>query len=296
MIINNIQCGVIGTNGYLGQQLVSYICKNKIPIRLIPYDRGKYNFVNENNISQIYDVLLNLGTPNEIIARQGGFIAEKAIAEWSKHIRIAIQLSKPRQILNVSTFHIFGNLLMHTDENTPTLGGNPYGDLHLKCLEIINAIAAEFGVEIITVIPTNIYGTVNRNLVPRSDLILNLAINKLLLNESVKLNSSGNSFRDFLWIEDVLEAFCKIILNTSSVSSGRFVIASEHTYTVRNALEILFSVLGSGEFNNWCKFGLIQEDVAPFSFSCDKLRLFMKNWQPKSIFNAGLVQKSIFNQ
>ena len=292
----NIDCGIIGSGGYLGQQLFNYISKKKTPIRLIPYNRGNHSFIVESSTIQNFDVLLNFGTPNEIVARQGGSIAKNAITEWSRHIRIAIELSKPTHIVNVSTFHIFGNLMMQTDENSPTLGGNAYGDLHLKCLEVINEIATEFGVAITTVIPTNIYGTVNKDLVPRSDLILNLAINKLLLNESVKLNSSGNSFRDFLWIEDALEALCATIFNTPSSPSGRFVIASEHTYTVRNALEILFSVLGSGEFNNWCKFGLIQEDVAPFSFSCDKLRLFMKNWQPKSIFNAGLVQKSIFNQ
>jgi nucleoside-diphosphate-sugar epimerase len=200
--MSSFVCGVIGAGGYLGQQLAHHINKYRLPIGIIPYSRAHRRFSTDKPELRNYDVLLNLGTPNEVFARQGGITAQKAIDEWSNHLETAIRLSKPLHIVHLSTFHIFGNLESAMGDTSLTVGGNAYGDLHLTCLEVVKKIASESGIALSNVIPSNIYGTISPGLTPRTDLILNLAIEKLRTNEPLLLKSNGSGLRDFLWIED----------------------------------------------------------------------------------------------
>lgn len=293
--MSRLQCGVIGAGGYLGQQLAHHIDKYSLPIELIPYNRKSRKFSIDNAELQQHDVLLNLGTPNEVYARQGGFTAEKAIEEWSNHLEIAVRLSEPLHIVQLSTFHIFGNLENAMDDTSPVLGGNAYGDLHLRCLELVKKTTSKSGIGLSIVIPSNIFGTISTDLTPRTDLILNLAIEQLRTNKPLLLRSNGVGLRDFLWIEDALQAFCAIISKKNVRSDETIVVASENTTSVRNAIEALFSVFGTGTFESWCEFGNTSEKVVPFSFSCKKLRAIMGQWHPKNVLSAAVSQKSIFN-
>jgi nucleoside-diphosphate-sugar epimerase len=293
--MKHIHCGVIGAGGYLGQQLTHHIHKYALPIEVIPYNRKHQKFSTDKSALQNYEVLLNLGTPNEIFARQGGATAQKAIEKWSNHLEVAIRLSKPSHVVHFSTFHIFGNLESAMDDNSPTVGGNAYGDLHLECLEVVKRKTSEFGIPLSIVIPSNIYGSISPNLTARTDLILNLAIEKLRTNEPLVLKSNGSGLRDFLWIEDALLAFCAIISQKPSTQYETIVVASEMTTSVRNAIETLFSVLGRGTFESWCNVGSISEKIVPFSFACKKLKTIMGDWHPKSVFSAASSQKVILN-
>jgi nucleoside-diphosphate-sugar epimerase len=290
-----IRYGVIGAGGYLGRQLIHYMGQHGLPVEIIPYNRARKEFNIAEPGSQHCDVLLNLGTPNEIFARQEGSVPAKAIEEWSGHLETAIQLSQPSHIVHLSTFHIFGTPESEMNDDSPALGGNAYGDLHLTCLAFVKKMATAYGIALSTVIPTNIYGTISRNLVPRTDLILNLAIDKLRTNDPLQLRSDGSGLRDFLWIEDALRAFCAVLLQAPKTTAETIVVASETTISVREALDGLFSVLGKGTFESWCEFGSLEEKVVPFSFSCKKIKAIMGAWQPQSVLSAATLQKNIFN-
>jgi nucleoside-diphosphate-sugar epimerase len=294
--MKKIQCGVIGASGYLGQQLAHYVKANKLEIDIIPYDRLHRRFISEGRDAQTnFDVLLNLGTPNEVFARQGGQIAINAIKEWSEHLDIAIQQAKPIDVVHLSTFHIFGNLESTMNDDSPTIGGNSYGDLHLTCLEIVKELASNYATSLSNIIPSNIYGTVSPSLIPRTDLILNLALERLRNHQFLQLKSDGTGLRDFLWIEDALQAFCAVISRKTTKDYDTVVVASEITMSVQKALEALFSVLGKGTFASWCEFGPLSEKVIPFTFSCNNLKTIMGEWKPQNVLSAAGNQKTIFN-
>ena len=101
--------------------------------------------------------------------------------------------------------------------------------------------------------------------------------------------------RDFLWIEDALQAFCAIISQEHGTANQTIVVASEMTTSVRNAIGELFSILGTGAFESWCEFGTISENVVPFSFSCKNLKALMGKWRPQSVLSAAHIQSAIFN-
>jgi nucleoside-diphosphate-sugar epimerase len=295
--MKKIQCGVIGAGGYLGQQLTHYIIKNEIAIDIIPYNRLFRKFITERKEAQTnFDVLLNFGTPNEVFARQGGETAKSAIKEWSEHLEIAVQKANPKQVVHLSTFHIFGNLESSMNDNSPTIGGNAYGDLHLTCLEIVKKVASKYAICLSNIIPSNIYGTVSPYLIPRTDLILNLALEHLRNQQCLQLKSDGSGLRDFLWIEDALKAFCAIITNKTTKDYNTVVVASETTMSVKMALEALFTILGNGAFKSWCEFGKLSENISPFTFSCNNLKTIIGEWQPLNVLTAASSQKAIFDR
>lgn len=289
-------CGLIGGGGYIGQQLRAFIKHRNIPIDIVRFSREKEYFESyaDNNRIEKIDILLNLGSPNEVIARLGGHVADKAFSSWSNFFLKAIQESSPYRCIHISTFHIFdlrGGLI---DESSPLSCTNAYGALHVKCLEYVQNLCLKEKVALTTIVPTNIYGTISTDLRPRNHLILNFAIDKLLKGEVMQLTSCGNGFRDFLWIEDALSALCSLIMEMHGNSHERFIIASENMYTLRDALHALFQVFGNGEFNSWCKFGSEIDSLQKFTISSNKLRSFIADWNPKTICTAAKIQKQIF--
>lgn len=293
--MKNILCGVIGASGYLGRQLTYYIDQCTLPIEIIHFSRKIQKFISGMHKQRNFDVLLNLGTPNEVVARIGGITAEKAVEEWSNHFEVAIRLAEPLQCIHISTFHIFGTPENALDDTSLIVGGNAYGDLHIRCLEFVKKICSELGIGLSIVVPTNIFGTVVPDLTPRTDLILNLAIERLRARQTLQLRSNGAGLRDFLWIEDAMQAFCAIISQTPVESRETIVVASEMATSVRDALKALFSVFGTGVFESWCELGGICETVTPLSVSCKKLRNLMGQWHSKSVLAAAFCQKAIFN-
>jgi len=293
--MKKIICGVIGARGYLGRQLATYIVQRNLPIQILPFSRETQQFLSEKHEDQRLDVLLNFGTPNEVVARQGGTVAKKTIAEWFDHFLSAVRLTEPARCVHISTYHIFGVPDGVMNEDSSIIGGNAYGDLHITCLDFVKRICSEKDIVLSTIIPTNIFGTVALDLMPRTDLILNLAIERLRERQTLSLRSDGSGVRDFLWIEDALEALCQLILQMPCESQETIVVASESTVAVREALETLFSVLGKGTFGEWCKWGAASDQVKPFFASSQKLRDLIGGWHPKSILEAARSQQIVFN-
>lgn len=295
--MRKVTCGIIGGGGYLGRQLAAFIGMRKIPIEVIAFSREERRFATPANNGRIekIDVLLNLGSPNEVVARQGGRLAEDALISWAECFLMAVRQTSPARCVHVSTFHIFGSPRGLVSECLPLSAGNVYGDIHLKCLRYVEEVCLKEGVALITIIPTNIYGTVSVELSPRSDLIINLALEKLLKREVLKLNSDGNGLRDFLWIEDVLDALCRFILHSHGQSNEMFIVASEKTLSVRDALNSLYQKFGEGRLDECYKWGVKTDPVVPFTVSSGKLRDLTGDWRPKMLAEATQIQKVIFN-
>jgi nucleoside-diphosphate-sugar epimerase len=267
----------------------------QIPIEVIAFSREKRRFATpaSNGQSKKIDILLNLGSPNEVVSRQGGRLAEDALISWGECFLMAVQQSLPARCVHVSTFHIFGSPQGLVNECLPLSAGNTYGDIHLKCLRYVEEVCLKEGVALTTVIPTNIYGTVSVELPPRNDLIINSALERLLKREVFKLNSDGNGLRDFLWIEDVLDALCRFILRLHGQSNEMYIVASEKTLSVRDALNYLSQEFGECILNECYMWGLKTDLVVPFTVSSGKLRDLTGDWRPKMFSEAAKLQKII---
>lgn len=79
--MEKVTCGIIEGGGYLGRQLAAFIEMPQTPIEVIAFSKEKREFATTaiNGRIEKIDVLLNLGSKNEVVARQGGRLAEDAL-------------------------------------------------------------------------------------------------------------------------------------------------------------------------------------------------------------------------
>ena len=294
MPVDRVNCGVIGFGGYLGQQLKMYVKHKNYNLTLIPYDRSKHIFVyNKKEINSI-DVILNFGTPNEVVARRDQSHAQQSLNEWNEHLKCAVEQAKPSRLLHFSTLHIFGDLKGKINNNHPFCGGNKYGDLHVTALKIVRDLCLKYNISECIIIPSNIYGSIDKDHLGRKNLILNFAIDCAIKGIPLKLASDGKGLRDFLWIEDLLKFLIKIILDHNN-KNPLYLVASGTSLTVQKAIKIIHEELGKGRFNDWVTFGRISENSVPFTVSTTCARKYLEQWSPISLKDAAKRIAKIYN-
>lgn len=86
----------------------------------------------------------------------------------------------------------------------------PYGIAKRVLLELARSYHAQYGMNIVTLLPTNLYGP-NDNFSPRSSHVIPALIRKFLHatrehKPSVSVWGSGNATRDFLYVTDAVQA------------------------------------------------------------------------------------------
>lgn len=285
MSTDNIRCGVIGYNGYLGQQLKMYNHCNEYALTLIQYDRSTNMFILDEEESSSIDVILDLGTPNEVVARSDPFHADQSLNEWNRHLIYAVEQAKPSKLVHFSTLHIFGRLKGEITEKLPFLGGNPYGDLHISALKIIRDLCVKNCINECVIIPSNIYGSIDKDHIGRTNLILNLAIDCALKGKPLQLASNGKGLRDFLWIEDLLR-FLVITIMDDVNDNPLFLVASGTTSSIAESLRTIHHNLCRGNFDDWVTFGESKEIPHPFSVSINGVSKYLNDWKPLSISDA----------
>ncbi len=288
-----LTCGIIGSSGYLGKQLVKYVCDNEYNIRFIHFDRAEQSFRGYNLNQRRLDILLNLGVPNEMISRINAKAANNAVQDWWVSFKNAILIGRPHRCLHISTYHIYGASNLNINENSKFQTGNPYGDVHIECIKLARNICKSDKIHFTTLVVTNIFGTIHHSLAPRDDLILNNAIIRLHKGEKIELNSNGQGKRDFIWIGDFLKAVVCLI-QKRSILNDTLLLSSSITITVSFALMALFDALGNGHFSEWCSYGSIKQDGPYFTVNNNKLKSILNGWFPKSVAQAAKQQREIF--
>ena len=115
-----------------------------------------------------------------------------------------------------------------------------------------------------------------------SRLVPNI-INNLLKKESAKC-SHGNQIRDFLHIEDVADAFVKLI---DSEINGPINIASGNALPLKNIIQIIGEKLQS---SNLIQYGAVQTAASePMKIEANNYRLSQElQWSPRYVLEEGL--------
>jgi len=124
--------------------------------------------------------------------------------------RLLMEMSKNNQIAEfvyISTFHIYGKDRGLIDKGTPILPKNDYGLTHYLSEIIVESLGKSFGVNTLTVRPTNIYAipqdltAFNRWTLVPFDFVRS-AVN----DGAIILRSSGMQERNFVDASDVVSA------------------------------------------------------------------------------------------
>ena len=103
---------------------------------------------------------------------------------------------------------------------------------------ICKVFALEFNKPIVTLRPFSVYGPYEAD-----DRLIPTVIKALINNETIKL-TDGNKRRDFVYIDDVVDAYIKSLEKKSKISGQVLNIGTGVEYTNEEIVKILFKVSG----------------------------------------------------
>ncbi len=145
----------------------------------------------------------------------------------------------PMPVIFASTVTIVGDRHANpVDEDTPDNPISVY-DRHKLACEVLLAEATRRGaLAACSLRLSNVYGpgSVSTN---ANRGILNAMIRRAALGEPITLYGDGNYLRDFIHLDDVVEAFYRALRSGETLKDGKYVIASGDGRSLRKVFEIV---------------------------------------------------------
>lgn len=188
-----------------------------------------------------------------------------------------------KRFIHVSTDEVYGEV----DDNTtskeisllnPT---NPYAATKAGAEFLVKAYYLSFNIPIIITRGNNVYG-------PRQypEKLIPKFINNLLNNEKCPIHGMGNTRRNFLYVDDVSNAF-DIILH-KGVINEIYNIGTDDEYSVMNVLKILVKEINnSNDITNYY-VNVKDRDFNDSRYSINSEKLLNLGWQKKINFEEGI--------
>ena len=121
---------------------------------------------------------------------------------------------------------------------------------------------------------------------PRQDInrVIPITIKNSILNKKFDC-SSGNQFRDFIFIDDVIRAILKTLKNKNT--NGEIInIGSSKPIKIKSLIHNICFLLGTGK-PIFGKVKMRKDEILHLYPNINKAKKIL-NWQPKTNLNAGL--------
>jgi len=278
---------ITGGTGYIGSALVD-----------------KFNSIDCNLIISKGDVSKKT-TWNDIITDKIDFIFHLAARELSfdKDVERDLNVNavsilhmlqtcveknyNPRIIFSSST-NIFGNA--ECDVVNEDIKANPPAEWSAHKLLAENYLrmySSRFGLNTVILRLPNVYGPIS-NKDTMSRMVINKVIQYGIENKKIKLYKNKDCYRDYIFVDDVVDAFLKVGMGNDEIFDGRFfVVGSDKLVTISDVWNIIADSIGdvSISIDNEIELGLIEKR----SFVGDYKRLReTTNWKPEINLEKGI--------
>jgi len=159
------------------------------------------------------------------------------LIEWAK-------ANKIKRFLFASSMAVYGdaqsNSLVETDDLLP----NSYYGISKLAGELALKLAASSGINTTILRLFNVYGP-GQDLENLKQGMVSIYLKFLLDNQIVKVTGSLDRYRDFIYIDDVVDAFTKVIENSKTYRQD-YNVGSGRKTTVRELIKVLAKGFGYG--------------------------------------------------
>lgn len=204
------EISVSGTNGFIGKHFVDGLSSF---VRLGTSDFSNLDTL-KNKLSGI-DVVVHLGAliqgteEEQMKANMGGTeLLLKAMCEKGV-----------RKIVFASTFAVYGVQDSKLTEDSEVLPRNGYGKSKLESERLIQEYAKRFGISAIVIRASNVFGP---GMPPNKHSVVANFMNAAINDEALKINGDGNQERDFIYVDDVVNALNKSV--DLKIEPGEFMV------------------------------------------------------------------------
>lgn len=294
---------ITGGAGFIGSEFVKQAIKHGYKVIVVDkltyagdLDRlkeveGKYKFYkidicNKKKIEEMFNkekpvVLVNFAAQTHVdrsIIDAKPFI--KTNIEGTQVLLDAARKYKIKKFLQISTDEVYGEIRKGKfSENSPLKPNSPYSASKAAADLMVKAYMRTYNLPAIIIRPCNNYGPWQY-----PEKFIPLTILKILKNEKIPLYGEGKNIREWLYVQDCVEAIFKV-LKKGKIGQIYNLGSGEEKENIEVVKEIL-KILNKSE--NIIKF--VQDRPGhDFRYSLNSEKLCKEiNWQPKVKFVEGL--------
>lgn len=228
-----MKIGLTGSEGFLGSHLVQNL-KNSYEIKFL--NRKKHNLLKINSLKDfVYDqdIIIHLAGVNR--SKNENLININVLGTFN--IVEAIRKYSDSKIIFSSSLQVYGfkrkKILLN--ENDPLDPTNVYGLSKKLAEEIIFRYGNYYGLNYTIFRISNIYGPRCK---PNYNSVVATFIELINNNKEFVINGTGNQVRDFIFVEDVVDAFSRLLklpMNNNNVYN----ISSGKATSINNLIDLL---------------------------------------------------------
>lgn len=166
-------------------------------------------------------------------------------------------------------------------EDSKLVFENSYGIIKNKLEEIYMDYYIKFNLPIIFIKPSNIYGY-SRNFMNKSTIDTYIFKN-LFLKNKIKFDIENVSYKDFLYIDDFIDAIMILIKNPEKSAGEIFLIGSG----IKTEIKEIISIIPFFFPNSKIEYTPIKTSIdQSFSYDISKMKNYF-NWESKISFEKG---------
>lgn len=149
------------------------------------------------------------------------------------------------EIIFVSSSAIYGvGSIYKMNEFHPTNPHSPYATSKLCADRLCYAYHKTYGLKVKIVRPFNIYGPLQKH--DGAGAAIPIFFNKIINGNPIQVNGSGNQTRDYLYIDDIIDAYI-IIMNTDELNGKVVNVGSGIEYKIIDIANKIINIVGKGE-------------------------------------------------
>ena len=189
-----------------------------------------------------------------------------------------------KRIIFASSSAVYGNPTEEKlTEKLPCKPSSPYGASKLAAEGYLNAYWETYGLESVSLRYFNVYGPRQSN--NEYSGVITIFANKLLKNEPAVIYGDGNQMRDFVHIQDIVQA--NILAMESKNAIGEvFNIGTGQGTKIINLLDVISQLLGNNEENHI--FAPQRKGDINISLASIEKAKSLLNYAPKVSLECGL--------
>lgn len=244
-----------GSSGFIGQAMTKRLEK-VYDVHHLASDLTHHNAVKNEVVKANPDIIVHLAARTEV---EKSFYEQITFSEINyvgtvNLIETALQLPKLKNFVFASTMEVFGwqpisdeiknNLipkkLIAFDEHTPVHPSAPYAVAKRGCELYLEYAHRSLGLPFTAIRQTNAYGRHDNDF-----FVTEQIINQMLSNPNEIKLGYGEPYRNFIYIEDLLDAWMAIIENSNKVNDGRILtVGPNNAIKIKDYVKKIANIMG----------------------------------------------------
>jgi len=221
---------ITGGNGYVGSQLVNFLINNDFYDEIVILDqiephknlvskdqfKKKVRFVkgSTTDYQKVCDTLENVTQVIHLAAiadvkrcQENPEETRKINVDATQNILEATKNSSVKRFIFASTMSAIYGKSRNFDEAASPTPITEYGKQKQKCEELIQKFSNQVGISSIILRKSNLYGT---GIITKENVVASF-VKQALNDNCIKIEGSGNQFRNFLHVNDACQAYLEAL-------------------------------------------------------------------------------------